>query len=529
MIFALPSPEPRFDDLVKDSRNIWDEKHGVHFTQKYVYDDTMKLLDIACPACDEPKFSNFDMLSEHVKMVHTKQYCSICAAHKKAFMCELTLYNQKQLQRHLSDGDSDGFSGHPRCKYCRNKRFYSEDELNIHIRDKHERCHICDQVSPTTADYYKNYDHLYEHFRDIHYVCLIQSCVDKRFVVFREDLDLTAHMLKEHGGITGQNGRVVIGSGSSHFLSQLSTFPRRNDQPQEDSLDVKKRRLDERAKHYLNYNAEEFAKFVRVNQSFKTKRITASQLITEYLSIFKDSDRLDISLLVYDLTELYPQHSEQRKYLLLAYGEMIPSPVASPGGAQSFPVLGNGLSRNHSGLSWGAGIGSSKRNQDELFPTLTKPSRSNTPVLKKEPIRYTVIKKQPKTIKTQVNSFQGDSQIKPSYLDSLEKTPSVVSLPILGGGSGPGSSSSSRVQSRSQSPVTRVVPTSSRLDSNFPTLTKKNPRKEIPRVNPVNLSAGGWGLGIPSQAAPKPTEEWGIPIVDKRAEKLKRKEERKKI
>ena len=43
-------------------------------------------------------------------------------------------------------------------------------------------------------------------------------------MVFRDDLDLTAHMLKEHGGITGSNNRVIIGSNSHHHFSQLSTF-----------------------------------------------------------------------------------------------------------------------------------------------------------------------------------------------------------------------------------------------------------------------------------------------------------------
>ena len=33
---------------------------------------------------------------------------------------------------------------------------------------------------------------------------VVLPVVLKRFVVFRDDLDLTAHMLKEHGGITGK-------------------------------------------------------------------------------------------------------------------------------------------------------------------------------------------------------------------------------------------------------------------------------------------------------------------------------------
>lgn len=517
--------DTKYDNLVASSRNNWDQKHGVHFTSRYVHDDTMKLLDIQCPVCSE-KFANFDLASEHVKAIHNKQYCSICAIHKKAFVSELTLYTQKQLQKHLADGDSEGFTGHPKCKHCRNKRFYSEDELNVHIRDKHERCHICDQDSPHTADYFKNYDDLYQHFQGSHYVCYVPLCIEKRFVVFREDLDLTAHMLKEHGGLTGQNGRVVIGATSSQFLSQLLTFPRQNDK-QEDSLDVKKRRLEERAKHYLNYNQDEYSKFTSINHSFKSKRITATQLITEYENLFKNSDRLEISLLVYELAEVYPLHSDQHKHLQTAYSSMAPSRVASPLAAESFPVLGNGLLRGLSNLTWGTGLGS-RRGQDEQFPALAKPARSKTPVVKNAPIRYTVLKKpvKPAPPQVQVNSSLNAS-FKPTYLDSTSRAPSVSSLPVLGSGPDSGSGSSSRVQSRSQSPITHVASPSSLPDTKFPTLAKKTVKKEIPRVNPVPVTLN-WGPGL-AQPIAKPADDWGIPIVDKKAEKLKRKLEKKKI
>ena len=86
-------------------------------------------------------------------------------------------------------------------------------------------------------------------------------------MVFRDDLDLTAHMLKEHGGITGSNNRVIIGSNSHHHFSQLSTFNEGNsrrsnndrwmgedDDILQQSPEIKRKRFEERAKHYLNYN-----------------------------------------------------------------------------------------------------------------------------------------------------------------------------------------------------------------------------------------------------------------------------------
>lgn len=482
--------------------HLRDDKHGVLFTADYVQEDTEKLLDIMCPVCSE-NFKTFDKLCSHVRE-HERQYCDICGTHKKAFVSELKLYTQKQLQTHINEGDRAGFTGHPKCRFCR-KRFYSDDELNVHIRDRHERCYLCDLDRHAAHDYYRNYDDLYSHFRAAHYVCSIPSCVEKRFVVFREDLDLTAHMLKEHGGIAGQNGRVVIGATRPQYQSQLLTFSRRNVPPDADSRDIKKRRLDERAKHYLNNDTGAIAKFNAINNQYRQRKVSAQQLVDEYQSLFT-LDHLDIALLVYDLAELYPEHSEQKELLVRAYNSM--SPLREL--AESFPALGNGL-LSISGASWGTGMGS-KKSREEMFPALVKPSRSSTPVQKNPSVRYTaVVKQAPKPTKPTVtlNTFQGDSSFRPTYLESRSD-----SMPVLG------SASLSRVQL----PVAGGSQASLSEDK-FPTLAKKN-RREFPPVKPV-VASGTWGLGLPL-ASPKVEDDWGIPVVDKKAEKLKRKQMRRK-
>lgn len=510
----------RYDAFFQSSRGISDD-HGVHFTAQYVYDDTEKLLVIECPTCHEI-FSKFHQLSYHVKDVHQKQYCDICAAHKKAFVSELTLYTQKQLQIHINEGDKIGFTGHPRCRFCRNKKFYSEDELNVHIRDRHERCYICDQDRNVSHEYYRNYDDLYDHFRVAHYVCSVSSCVEKRFVVFREDLDLTAHMLKEHGGLTGQNGRVVIGATLSQFQSQLLTFPRNRNSPQNDTdtKDIKKRRFEERAKHYLNNDPKALSKFNQLNNQFKLRRLTAQQLVEEYQQLFT-SEQLEVSLLVYELADLYPEYSEQKTQLERAYNNLNPT-TSLPDIGQSFPILGNGLSLSISNSSWGAGIRAGKKSRDELFPALAKPSRSTSPVVKNAPVRYTVLKKPTPKPSVTVHNFQEDTSFMPRYLDNPLKT-SEASLPILGVSSS--SVGSSQALSRVQLPVGRNTSSVSLSEDKFPTLTKKSTKKVIPPVKPVAKGSGSWGQGL-TPAAPKVEETWGVPIIDKKAEKLRRKQER---
>lgn len=513
-------PEAKYTHFEEVSQELSDDKYGIRFTSQKAKDATLQLLEQRCAICKETS-PTFNKLSDHTKNVHHKEFCRICANHRKAFVSELKLYTRKQLNHHINEGDTEGFKGHPKCKFCKNQYFYSEDELNVHIRDRHERCYICDQDLPQHTAYYRDYDHLYEHFKNSHYVCSVPSCVEKRFVVFREDLDLTAHMLKEHGGLTGHNGRVVIGASS--YRSELSTVPQNHRPasrpPHQDSLDTKRRRLEERAKHYLHNNEEDLAKFEEINRAYRAKRIDAQRLISEYESLFKVPE-LDLSLLVYELAELFPQHSEQKQQLHSVYiskypQSQSPSNAASPSLNESFPVLGNGSLSSLSLLSW-APNNNPKKTQAELFPRLPKPQKPAVKVPTNQPIRYTTVKKpQPKPTVT-INNFQGNTSFRPTYLES-PKPSSSSSLPSLSGSNG-----SSLASLRTQSPKVQSPQLS---DQKFPALTKKTSKKEIPRVNNISNGTGSWGSGF-TVTSSKPTEDFGIPIIDKKAEKLKRKQER---
>lgn len=109
------------------------------------------------------------------------------------------------LRKHEKHGDhkpgaidQSGFKGHPECGFCR-QRFYGDDELYTHCRDKHERCHICDRrASHRQQQYYIDYNALEVHFQKDHYVCLDQECLDKKFVVFESQMDLKAHQIEAH-------------------------------------------------------------------------------------------------------------------------------------------------------------------------------------------------------------------------------------------------------------------------------------------------------------------------------------------
>ena len=137
--------------------------------------------------------------------MHHKVLCDLCTRNKKVFTHEHELFTIQELRKHEKFGDDNpgavdqsGFKGHPECGFCR-ERFYGDDELYSHCRDKHEKCHICDRRNNgRQQQYYVNYDSLEQHFRKAHFLCADQECLDKKFVVFESEMDLKAHQLEAH-------------------------------------------------------------------------------------------------------------------------------------------------------------------------------------------------------------------------------------------------------------------------------------------------------------------------------------------
>ncbi|CAX41074.1 RING finger-containing protein, putative [Candida dubliniensis CD36] len=578
-----------YDEIFDNDIIGFNEKYKIKFTKDYIEKDTLSLLKNTCSICQET-FSEFKLLIDHGKEIHGKYYCLICCKFKKVFKPELPLYTYKQLQRHQIDGDGDGngnetgFTGHPECKHCHGKRFYSEDELNVHIRDRHERCYICDQNNPKTADYYKNYDTLYIHFTKVHYVCTVASCIEKRFVVFRDDLDLTAHMLKEHGGITrngntNNNNRVIIGSNSHHF-SQLSTFnegnSRRNrdrnrdrdhgsaigwmgedDEILQQSPEIKKKRFEERAKHYLNYNQIKIKEFHSLNNNFKNKNINANELLLIYKrDLFIHQTQEELNILIKEFSEFFPNNSELYKDLISIIKDNnnnnnnnnIFEFDSNTPHYEQFPILG-GMKANsnimnsnwvntRNGSSSPSSSSSTTTTINEKFPALSKPTKKNYVNPNNQPIKYTtVLKPQPNKKKTVLNISQSSNDYIPNYLNNINKASSFSSssMPILGNsnsnsinsGGGGSSNSSSLVSSRNNSSTTLD-------DKKFPTLQKKQTKKIIiPRVNQIKvIDPNTWGKQQ-FQSIKKSTNinnevdnGNGIEIIDKRKQKMKRKQDK---
>lgn len=491
-IFTADLKTEKFEQ-VKSSQLIprFKNDHGIRYTSEFAKNETLKLLDFSCPikSCSlhGKRMSNFKELNNHVKDVHNRQYCELCAKFKKAFISELKLYNKKQLHQHQSKGDSIGFKGHPECKFCSNKRFYSEDELYVHMRDHHERCHICQQIDPNNPQYFRNYEHLAQHFKNAHFTCNVQSCLDSKFVVFRDEFELQTHLAKEHSSLYGNN---ILFSGS--FNSQLFSVPnekkkitkKENNADSSNDYELKKKRLEERARHYLNYNEEKFQEFLNVNIDYSKEKISAQNVINAYKEIFNDSKDVDYDLLIYELSGLYPNKSKLRRDL-----EIINKPqLENRELEEKFPSLPGSSSVMDRGI-WGSEQPKSKSklkaapsiSSKQLFPSLPGVNHGNI---------VSSTKKAPKTrgipVTPPVNGFGV-----PGYnpIQTGKKNKSVWNAPPL-----PPVASTFTSSSKS-APVHRSKLIDEQL---FPSLPSPPKKKVIPRVNPVtNNGSNIWGSSSP--------------------------------
>ncbi|KAH8815469.1 hypothetical protein F5884DRAFT_179933 [Xylogone sp. PMI_703] len=195
-------------DIVNTDPNI-----GIRYEKAEILEDTLLLLRYNCPdsECDVACLGWPD-LHRHVRSAHHKKMCDLCTRHKKVFTHEHELFTDKELERHMRKGDDNpgavdqsGFKGHPLCGFC-GQRFYGDDELYVHCREKHERCFICDRRGGQ-PQYYVDYRALEAHFRKDHYLCSDKECLEKKFIVFGSEMDLKAHQLEEHGNTLSKDVR----------------------------------------------------------------------------------------------------------------------------------------------------------------------------------------------------------------------------------------------------------------------------------------------------------------------------------
>jgi hypothetical protein len=227
----------RYEDFAEADIASIDTNNGIKYENNEIMEDTVLLLRYNCPDGDcDVACLGWPDLHRHVRAIHHKKICDLCSRHKKVFTHEHELYTDKDLDRHMKRGDDNpgaidqsGFKGHPDCGFCR-LRFYGDDELYVHCREKHERCFLCDRREGIPPQYYLDYNALVGHFGRDHFPCLESTCLEKRFIVFPTEMDLKAHQLEEHGDTLSKDvrrdARVVDISSFDYRTPYIQERPR---------------------------------------------------------------------------------------------------------------------------------------------------------------------------------------------------------------------------------------------------------------------------------------------------------------
>ncbi|KAM0533206.1 hypothetical protein ACHAQF_007094 [Verticillium nonalfalfae] len=213
-VIFTEDPLKRYEEYTDSDITSLDNNIGIKYASEEIVGDTVVLLRYNCPA-DDCVFAGLGWpdLHRHVRSAHQRKMCDLCTRNKKVFTHEHELFADKELEKHMRHGDDKpgaldqtGFKGHPLCGFC-GQRFYDDDKLYDHCREKHERCFICDRRDSRHPHYYLNYQALEQHFSKDHYPCLDRECQERKFVVFESELDLKAHQLSEHGNTLSKDVR----------------------------------------------------------------------------------------------------------------------------------------------------------------------------------------------------------------------------------------------------------------------------------------------------------------------------------
>ncbi|PVZ99132.1 hypothetical protein BB558_004844 [Smittium angustum] len=208
-VYYISDNTRTFSQLKDIDKEFFDEEIGFVCEKKVIFDDCYRILSFSCPVrnCRYVDDDGWDGLRLHISKTHNMFLCDLCIEHKKVFPFEHSVFYPGGLRRHYKTGNNLDFNGHPECGFCRIS-FYDSDMLYDHCRKNHEQCFICQKSGVQNHAYYKNYISLVEHFESDHYPCRHPSCLDRKFVVFKSDIDLKAHELEEHGkNIIGQRAK----------------------------------------------------------------------------------------------------------------------------------------------------------------------------------------------------------------------------------------------------------------------------------------------------------------------------------
>ncbi|KAG9310051.1 hypothetical protein JVU11DRAFT_10094 [Chiua virens] len=207
-VIFTTSPDAEFSSYTPESIPYKDPKLTIFFETEEMMEETLVLLRYTCPEVDcDYTGSGWGDLKLHTRATHGKVLCDLCIRFKKVFAHEHALYPPNVLPLHLPSiphrpskqplKEPIEGGAHPLCAFCR-ECFFGDDELFVHMRERHEECFLCKQ-NEVRDQYFRNYESLELHFSQAHFACTNSVCQTQKFVVFNSELDLKAHQVEVHG------------------------------------------------------------------------------------------------------------------------------------------------------------------------------------------------------------------------------------------------------------------------------------------------------------------------------------------
>uniref|UniRef100_A0AC34FQN4 RING-type domain-containing protein n=1 Tax=Panagrolaimus sp. ES5 TaxID=591445 RepID=A0AC34FQN4_9BILA len=190
--FTFPAGEVRHRDS---------QKYGIKFTSDYTVKCYDSYLQHSCSICakinSKKVFPTFSALKHHMKIVHQRNFCSICDQHLQSLSKNRVAFTDTEMENHLkgTNNEASGQKGHPLC-WCCGQRFYDDDFLNRHLKSEHFFCQLCEDLGSIVS--FSTTPELYEHYAMEHFACDSRDC-QHMGICFSTEEELELHKADEHG------------------------------------------------------------------------------------------------------------------------------------------------------------------------------------------------------------------------------------------------------------------------------------------------------------------------------------------
>ena len=164
------------------------------------------LLGFSCGLCSSEAGNcrSLVQLRGHLMGKHKRMLCSVCVEAGRKFISEMPRFSKSQLERHNSRGDpAEDYVGIHCATFVAQSAFLTMRPIPPWWISTINA--MCARRWVMAIVFSKDYAMLDRHFGRKHFKCEQPECLEKRFVVFRSEIDLQGHMASHHPNVRCQH------------------------------------------------------------------------------------------------------------------------------------------------------------------------------------------------------------------------------------------------------------------------------------------------------------------------------------